>query len=350
MQYIPQGQIPAMRPSPLEGLGNAANTLADAIIQGRERQAVLSDYDLLPQILAQAQQLGQPGQTQTWPPPGETDEPGVPWTQQEAPDAQTVMQKSLSQMKTPQGKAAAIKMLIDHAPKPLYGYDETGNLVQKGTMPKNAEILKADPMAVEEQRQAGLEKRTVFSEDRRDEREARRQDWQAKNQSDRDAAWGARDQRRYDQANFLQQNRQAFEEKMKGVGTEKDRTSLARKEMLSLRKGVKENYNRQVGNVRKQFPPDPLNGKVDEAGIKQGLAQAQQEYEQDLDMINSAYGDVIQKYDLRLPGMAGGKGPAATANVPGGETQPRLWNNKTGKWDNVSQETYDAVKRRQAGK
>lgn len=61
MQYIPQRILP----SPLEGFGEAAGTLADAIIKSRERQAYQTDMTVIGAALAKAE-TGQGADPNAW--------------------------------------------------------------------------------------------------------------------------------------------------------------------------------------------------------------------------------------------------------------------------------------------
>lgn len=141
VNYIPQAPLMPVAPSPLAGLGEAAQTIADAVIRRRERQALSQDQTLIGTALAQIYQPQAP-QTES------VQEGGMDFSRRVDPEPVSplaVWQSTLGQMKTPQGKAAAIRMMMEHAPQPLYGYDEAGNLVQRGSIPKNAEIMKAPP-------------------------------------------------------------------------------------------------------------------------------------------------------------------------------------------------------------
>lgn len=257
--------MPMILPSPLAGLSEATGTLADAIIQGRERQALNQDMSLIGEAAAG-------GDEAAW-------------------------QDTLAKMKTTQGKQMAIKMMAQSQPTPLYGY-EGGEVVQKGTMPARGQLLKPDPaaaqLALEEKRQQGREKMEGMKEDTRNRLEEQRQ-----------AAWEARDQRRYDLSMDLADKRAALQEKIKEAKTDKDRSEISRKDLLSVRQRAKENYNRQVGNIRKQFT-DIGGGVTEPDKMQAALDAAQRDYQQDLDMVHSAYGDVIDKYKIPVPGRAAG--------------------------------------------
>jgi len=166
------------RPSPLAGLPEAAGTLANAIIKSREQQALNSDLGLIGTAIAKAQGGpigGQEASPYTTPGTPETtgygQESGDPYsipgtpattnyskeTPAQQPDVQQLFAETMQNLKTPQGRMMAVKMFMDHAPKPIYSM-VNGKLVQTGTMPRNAEILKPDPTAIEDKKQAGREK------------------------------------------------------------------------------------------------------------------------------------------------------------------------------------------------
>lgn len=291
MQYIPTQTLP----NPLAGFSEAAGTLADAVIQSRERQALTQDYGLLAQALAQFQPSpGAPGGGGAT---GGGEGGGAP-----APDPQALFKDTIDKMRTPQGKLAAVKMMMEYAPTPLYGYKD-GQLVQKGTMPARGQIVKPDPEALEEKKQEGREKIEIMRQEQRDQQEAAREASRERLAALRDQSWQKHDQRRYDLATDLLDKRLDFQTRLQDAKTEKDRTEMSRKELVNVTQRAKENYNKRLINIRKEFEfsPDPAKQTA-------AMEQAGQEHRQDLDMVYDAYKDVIDKYGIKLPGMKQGAG------------------------------------------
>jgi hypothetical protein len=279
------------RPSPLAGLSEGIGTLADAIIKGREQQALNQDMSLIGEVMAQGQQPSQPTT-------GFGEESGDPYTiPGKTGNAMDLLQGALTKMKTPQGKNMVLKLMMQNQPTPFYSY-EGGQMVKKGELPARGELLKPDPaaaqLALEEKRQAGREKLEGMKEDARDKLAEEKRD-----------AWENHDQRRFEMAMAVQDKRAALQEKLQAAKTDKDRSEISRKDLLNVWQRTKENYNRRVGNIRKQFT-DIGGGVTEPDKMQQELDAAKAEYDQDLRMVQSGYGDIIDKYGIKMPGQAAG--------------------------------------------
>lgn len=298
MQYI----YPQYLPSPLQGVDTAVGTLAEAVIKSREKQALMQDTDLIGQALAKAQGAMQPKDYGDVPEPGETS--GNPME---------VFQEHLPQMKTPQGRLQLVKLMMQMQPQPVYGY-EGGELVRKGSLPKGAQVLKPDPAALEEQRlarQSALEEQKQAG---REKLQEKKEAWQTNLEARRQEARDSRDWQRYKFMGDMLDKRLTFQEKIQQQKTSKDRTEYARRELVNIKQRARENFNRRVGTINKEFK-DVFGNAGDEKDHNAALAQARQEYEADLGEIQSAYKDVIDKYGLggasKTPGGQPGRAMAA---------------------------------------
>jgi hypothetical protein len=316
MYYIPQATLWPVAPSPLAGLPQAAKTLADAVIQVREKAAFSQDQTLLGETLAR---LERPGEPQTgYGPEGE------PYTIPDQPvDPMAEWENTLTQMKTREGRTAALAEIMKARQVPLYGY-EGGQIVQKGVRPGRAEMLPTNPAELEEQRQLGREKIEGQRQLGREKIEGQRQlgqekiagqmqEHQIKLETMRQEAKGAGDWRKYDMIMDVEEKRAELKEKLQGAKTDKERWELKTKHFLDLQQRSKENLSRREGNIRKQFTS--YGGDItDIAGYETALREAQLEHQQETEVIRSAYADVIQKYGIK----GGNQGPAGTAQVGGG--------------------------------
>jgi hypothetical protein len=158
-------------PSPLAGLPQAAGTLAEAIIRSKERQRLNQDYDLITQAITQAQQ-NRTGESFL---PGEKDllkTPDVIGAGQGGgmgfnatpTAAKSPFQNVIGQMKTPQGKALAVKLAWELAnPK-------TNPLLVEQVKQKNRETLEARKEAlrlkIEDLKDARQERQLTAQENR----------------------------------------------------------------------------------------------------------------------------------------------------------------------------------------
>ncbi|RJR43829.1 MAG: hypothetical protein C4567_05180 [Deltaproteobacteria bacterium] len=292
---------PVYRPSPLAGFSEGMNTLADAVIQSRERQGLTQDADLIAQAIAKAQDAGQPKDYGDIPEPGQT-----------SGNLMDVFTETMPKMKTAQGRFQLVKLMLNQQPQPVYA-QEGGELVRRGNIPQGAQILKPDPEAQEArkfERQSRLQEQKDAAAERRQER---KEQWQLDLESKRQDARDAREWQRYRLMNGLLTRRLEFQEKIKDKASQKDRTEYARRELVNARQQAMKNYNSRVNTINKEFnDPFASTGKTEEehrSARKEALGRAEQEYQEHLQLINDSYADVIEKYGIKPAGK--GRGPGA---------------------------------------
>lgn len=121
-------------PDPLQGFGQAAKTIADAVIQSRKEQALNQDLTLVGNVMAQARKGQTPGQ---YGPAGY----GTEGDQGEPFNPNQVVGTALQQMKTPQGRELLISKMKEIYPQQVVTVSAQGKVGAPQKVPAGAKIM-----------------------------------------------------------------------------------------------------------------------------------------------------------------------------------------------------------------